>query len=79
MKKIFIFLLVWYQKILSPDKGILVRLHIKPPGSHCGFYPSCSEYTIQAIEKYGSRRGLYKGGKRILRCHPFQKQSVDFP
>ncbi|MDD5720955.1 MAG: membrane protein insertion efficiency factor YidD [Candidatus Pacebacteria bacterium] len=43
----------------------------------CVFYPSCSEYTKQAIEKYGAWKGIYLGLKRILRCHPWQKNHID--
>lgn len=43
----------------------------------CVFYPSCSEYTKQAIMKYGSIKGLYLGFLRILRCHPWQKNHMD--
>jgi hypothetical protein len=43
----------------------------------CVFYPSCSEYTKQAIEKYGVLKGIYLGIKRILRCHPWQKNHLD--
>ncbi len=39
----------------------------------CRFSPSCSEYTKQAINKYGVLRGSFKGFKRIMRCHPFSK------
>ncbi len=66
----------YYQKLLSPDKGVLVKMGIKKSGI-CVFYPSCSNYTIQAIEKYGSIKGLYKGVKRIIRCTPGQKSHID--
>lgn len=69
MKKILIYLINKYQKIISPI--------IKNMGFNCKFYPSCSEYTKQAIEKYGSFRGVIKGIKRILRCNPFSKGGYD--
>ena len=43
----------------------------------CVFYPTCSEYTKQAIEKYGAGKGFYLGFLRILRCHPWQKNHFD--
>ena len=43
----------------------------------CVFFPSCSEYTKQAIEKYGAVKGFYLGFLRILRCHPWQKNHTD--
>lgn len=46
-------------------------------GKKCIFYPSCSEYTKQAIDKYGIIKGSFKGLKRVLRCHPFGKGGVD--
>lgn len=39
----------------------------------CRFIPTCSEYTYQAVEKYGSAKGLFLGFKRIIKCHPFSK------
>jgi hypothetical protein len=50
--------------------------YIRPamPAS-CRFEPSCSEYTKQAIQKYGLIKGVCKGIKRILRCHPFSGRS----
>lgn len=69
MRKILIFLLENYQKYISPIfKGI---------GVNCKYYPSCSEYMKQAIEKYGSLKGIYLGIKRLLRCHPFSKGGYD--
>lgn len=43
----------------------------------CVFYPTCSEYTKLAIEKYGAPKGIYLGVGRILRCHPWQKNRID--
>jgi putative membrane protein insertion efficiency factor len=45
--------------------------------SACRFEPTCSVYMMQAIEKYGVRRGLSKGLKRIGRCHPFHEGGLD--
>lgn len=69
MKKIFIFLLKGYQKFISPI--------FKYMGINCKFYPSCSSYMLQAIQKYGSMKGIYLGIKRLLRCHPFAKGGYD--
>jgi len=46
-----------------------------PPS--CRFTPTCSEYTAQAVTKYGMARGLYLGARRILRCHPFNPGGYD--
>lgn len=69
MKNFFIFLLKGYKKIISPILGSL--------SIHCKFYPSCSEYMMQAIEKYGCVKGVFLGIKRLLRCHPFAKGGYD--
>ncbi len=69
MKKILIKIIYFYKKHISDwlcDKGI-----------HCKYEPSCSEYTIQAIEKYGALKGVFLGIKRILRCNPFSKGGYD--
>jgi putative membrane protein insertion efficiency factor len=55
-----------YQYCISP---------MFPPS--CRFTPTCSTYTIQAIEKYGAIRGLVLGIRRILRCHPFSRGGHD--
>ncbi|UCD80507.1 MAG: membrane protein insertion efficiency factor YidD [Desulfobacterales bacterium] len=46
-------------------------------GPSCRFYPSCSEYAYQAIQRHGPINGLLLGVKRILRCHPFHPGGVD--
>ena len=59
----------WYQKHISAwleYKNIM-----------CKYYPTCSEYTKQAIEKYGVIKGIFIGLKRILRCNPFSKGGYD--
>lgn len=66
MRKIFIFLIKFYQKAISPFLG-----------RRCRFHPTCSEYTKQAVEKYGALKGLYLGLVRILKCHPFHKGGYD--
>jgi putative membrane protein insertion efficiency factor len=45
----------------------------------CRFYPTCSQYTIEAVEKYGIFKGILKGGRRILKCHPWHPGGVDLP
>ncbi|MBU0723207.1 membrane protein insertion efficiency factor YidD [Patescibacteria group bacterium] len=74
-KKIIIFIIKTYQKILSPDTGLPNKIGVTR--STCQFFPTCSNYTIQAIEKYGTFLGLYKGFRRIIRCHPWQKNHID--
>ena len=69
MKKILLFLIKFYQKRISPL--------LESGGVHCKYYPSCSEYMKQAIEKYGCFKGIYLGIKRLLRCNPFAKGGYD--
>ena len=76
MRKIIIQIIKVYQYTISPDHGILKRIGlIRRPV--CAYYPTCSEYTKQAIEKYGALKGIYLGCRRILRCHPWQKKHFD--
>ena len=76
MRKIIIQIIKVYQYTISPDHGILKRIGlIRRPV--CAYYPTCSEYTIVAIDKYGSIKGLSMGLKRIIRCHPFVKDHFD--
>ncbi|MGN0004705.1 MAG: membrane protein insertion efficiency factor YidD [Candidatus Gastranaerophilaceae bacterium] len=65
LKKIALFLIKIYQ------------FFSKYTPKTCRFYPTCSEYTRQAIEKYGFSKGLWLGIKRICRCHPFNKGGYD--
>lgn len=67
MKKIALSLIRLYQLVIS--NGLFKLVFI---GS-CRFQPSCSQYTYQAVEKYGTIRGLSMGLKRLFRCHPFSK------
>ena len=48
-------------------------------GPRCRFFPTCSSYALQAIEKYGLSRGLLKTTTRICKCHPLHKGGVDLP
>lgn len=66
MKKIVIGIVKGYQKFISP---------LFPPT--CRFYPTCSSYFIQAVEKYGVIKGSFLGLKRILKCHPFNPGGYD--
>ncbi|MBU0545684.1 membrane protein insertion efficiency factor YidD [Patescibacteria group bacterium] len=65
-----------YQKTLSPDHGIFKFLF---PHGYCRFYPSCSEYSRQAIKKHGLFVGIPKAVWRILRCNPWNKGGFDLP
>lgn len=72
--RLVIFLIRLYQKTLSFDHGILKGFY---PNGYCRFSPTCSEYTIQAIQKYGVIKGGFKGIKRIIRCNPWNKGGYD--
>lgn len=69
MKRLFIVILNFYQRRISP---IFCSL-----GIHCKYYPSCSEYMKQAIEKYGCFKGFILGVIRLLKCNPFSKGGYD--
>jgi putative membrane protein insertion efficiency factor len=56
-------------------KGYQKAAFLKTPS--CRFYPSCSNYSIQAIEKYGVIKGGWLTAKRIIRCHPFNPGGYD--
>jgi uncharacterized protein len=56
----------------------LYRLLLSPfVGQHCRFYPSCSQYALEAIERHGTVRGGWLAVKRLARCHPWHAGGVD--
>ena len=69
MKRLLLFLLKIYKKYISPI--------FKSIGIECKYYPTCSEYMRQAIEKYGALKGTFLGIKRLLRCNPFSSCGYD--
>jgi uncharacterized protein len=66
MKRIPIVLIRGYQRLISP---------LFPPS--CRFTPTCSQYAIEAIDRFGTVKGGYLATKRILRCHPFHPGGYD--
>ena len=66
LKNIFIFLLSSYQRVISP---------LLP--NACRYDPTCSEYAIQSIKKYGPFKGVWKSALRVLRCNPLFKGGYD--
>lgn len=66
MQSVVVGLLRAYKAFLSP---------LLP--SACRFYPTCSEYMLQAVERYGAARGVWLGTRRLLRCHPFHEGGFD--
>lgn len=67
MKRILLGCIRFYQKYLSALKGY----------SSCIYYPTCSQYAVEAIEKYGAMKGGAMAAWRILRCNPFAKGGYD--
>ncbi|WP_096601375.1 membrane protein insertion efficiency factor YidD [Hydrogenobacter hydrogenophilus] len=68
MRKACVLLLRFWQGVISP---------LYPPS--CKYHPTCSEYAILAVEKYGVLKGMLKALWRIIRCNPFSKGGVDYP
>jgi hypothetical protein len=68
IKSLILKFINFYQNFISP--------YFK---KNCRFYPSCSEYAYQAIEKYGTLRGLWLGLKRISKCYPWHPGGIDLP
>jgi putative membrane protein insertion efficiency factor len=66
MRRLTVGLITLYQATMSPLLG-----------PSCRYMPSCSQYTLEAVEKYGSLRGLWMGARRIGRCHPFHAGGYD--
>lgn len=67
MKKVLIKLVRIYQKYLSPMKGY----------SSCKYFPTCSMYAVEAIERFGALKGMGLAVWRILRCNPFSQGGYD--
>ncbi|MFB0917793.1 MAG: membrane protein insertion efficiency factor YidD [Clostridiaceae bacterium] len=68
MKTILIKIVKAYRKYISP---------VKRPS--CRFFPTCSEYSLEALEKYGALKGSWMSIKRILRCNPFYRGAIYDP
>jgi putative membrane protein insertion efficiency factor len=66
LKDVILLLIILYQKIISP---FLPKC--------CRFYPSCSDYLYQTVEKHGVIKGFRYGVKRVLRCNPFHEGGYD--
>ena len=66
MKKIILQMIRFYQRYISP---------MSPPS--CRFYPTCSQYAIEAVEEHGAFKGSYLAVRRILKCHPLHKGGFD--
>lgn len=66
IRRLLVLLVKLYQRLLSP---------LLPPA--CRFYPSCSTYAVQALERHGALRGSWLAARRLGRCHPFHPGGVD--
>jgi len=67
LAKIMLKLIRFYQIVISP---------LKPPT--CRFYPTCSHYGLEAVQRFGALKGGYLALKRILKCHPLHPGGLDF-
>lgn len=66
MKALLLAAVTFYRRFISP---------VTPPS--CRFIPTCSEYALEALEKYGAAKGLWLTVKRLSKCHPFHKGGYD--
>jgi len=66
MRYIIVFFIILYQKLISPLFG-----------SKCRFYPTCSQYSKEAVLEHGALKGLFLSIKRIIKCHPFHPGGYD--
>jgi len=74
LRKLAVKAIKLYQRTLSLDHGPLKGLY---PHGFCRFYPSCSQYGLEAVEKYGIIKGGFKAMWRIIRCNPWNKGGND--
>jgi len=74
IRAIVLLVIKLYQRTLSFDHGFLAKIF---PFWGCRYYPTCSEYTYQAIAKYGVFKGSWLGLKRVIRCNPLSKGGHD--
>ena len=66
MKRLLILLIRFYQQAISPYKRAC-----------CKYYPTCSNYALQAVERFGAFRGFFMAAYRVLRCNPFSRGGYD--
>jgi putative membrane protein insertion efficiency factor len=66
VKKVILFLIRFYRRHISP---------LRPPC--CRYIPTCSQYALEAVEKYGALKGSWLALRRLLRCHPFHEGGYD--
>ncbi|MCZ0938607.1 MAG: membrane protein insertion efficiency factor YidD [Caldilineaceae bacterium] len=66
MRAVLLLLISLYQRGISPLMG-----------SNCRFFPTCSQYTYEAVERYGAAQGAWMGLRRICRCHPWNPGGFD--
>ncbi|OIO46761.1 MAG: membrane protein insertion efficiency factor YidD [Parcubacteria group bacterium CG1_02_37_51] len=74
LKQTILLIIKIYQKTISPDTGVLKVFY---PFGACRYYPTCSEYCYQAVNKHGVIKGVGAGVKRLLKCHPLSKGGYD--
>lgn len=74
-RKITLLIIRFYQRFLSLDQGLLGKL--VPSQKVCIFTPTCSQYTYEAIDKYGVLKGCWLGLKRVIRCGPWSRGGYD--
>jgi uncharacterized protein len=66
MKALLLLMLRGYQYAIRP-----------PMGANCRFFPSCSDYAREAVERHGAAKGVWLAGRRLLRCHPYHPGGYD--
>jgi len=66
IKAVIIAVIRFYRRYISPFLG-----------PRCRFYPTCSAYTLEAVNRYGAVKGVWMGTKRLVRCNPFSRGGYD--